>query len=148
MRNSIYIAIVIAVLGVPATAWAQKPSAYPAKGQSAQQQGTDDTQCLAWAKQDTGIDPAAASAPVAPTGPQGERVRGAARGAVLGEVISDDAGEGAAIGAVAGGRRARINQAIARSRRRRSNHRHWKRTTAHTVLACKAVGTASIDARH
>ena len=111
MRNSTHIAMVIVLLGMPATAWAQKPSAYPAKGQSAQQQRTDDSQCLAWAKQDTGIDPATASAPVAPTGPQGERVRGAARGAVLGEVISDDAGKGAAIGALAGGRRARINQA-------------------------------------
>ena len=111
MRNSTYIAIVVAGLGTSATAWAQKPSAYPVKGQSATQQGQDDSQCLAWAKQDTGIDPAVASTPPAPTGPQGERVRGAARGAVLGEVISDDAGKGAAIGALAGGRRARINQA-------------------------------------
>ena len=97
-----------------------KPSVYPAKGQSGQQQGSDDGQCMAWAKQDTGIDPAAvAAAPAPPTGPQGERVRGAVRGAaagaVLGEVAHGDAGHGAAVGATAGvvvgGARSRRNQA-------------------------------------
>ena len=38
-------------------AWAQKPSAYPAKGQSAEVKAQDDAACAAWAKQDTGIDP-------------------------------------------------------------------------------------------
>ena len=112
MRNLIHIAIAVALFGWTASAWAQKPSAYPSKGQNVKQQGQDDSQCLAWAKQNTGIDPAVvASTPPPATGPQGERVRGAARGAVLGEVISDDAGKGAAIGALAGGRRARMNQA-------------------------------------
>lgn len=106
------LAITLAALVLAAPAWSQKPSAYPAKGQSAEQQGTDDSQCLAWAKQDTGIDPAAvANAQPAPTGPQGERLRGAARGAVVGEIVSDDAGAGAAVGTLAGGRRARMNQA-------------------------------------
>ena len=120
MRNSIVMAISLGMLCIPAPAWAQKPSTYPAKGQTAQQQATDDTQCLAWAKQDTGIDPAAVSAaPVTPTGPQGERlrgaVRGAAAGAVVGEIVDDDASKGAGVGAtagvLAGGRRARQNQA-------------------------------------
>ena len=115
--------IVLLTLMVAATgAQAQKPIAYPAKGQSAQQQKTDDAQCLAWAKSNTGIDPAAASAPPPKqSGPAvggGERVRGAARGAVGGAVvggIAGDAGDGAAIGAaagtMAGGARARRNQA-------------------------------------
>jgi hypothetical protein len=119
MRNLTYLAIAITVLG-SASALAQKPSAYPAKGQSAQQQSNDDAQCLAWAKQDTGIDPATvAAAPPPPTGPQGERLRGAVRGAaggaVIGEIVDGDAGKGAGVGAtagvLAGGARARRNKA-------------------------------------
>lgn len=101
---------------------AQKPSIYPAKGQSAQQKQKDDKECLAWAKQDTGIDPAVASAPPPQqTGPAvggGERARGAARGAVGGAVIggiAGDAGTGAGVGAAAGvmvgGAKARQKQA-------------------------------------
>ena len=62
MRNLSCIAsgIVVFAVSVSSAALAQKPSTYPAKGQDAQLQATDDTQCLAWAKQDTGIDPAAA----------------------------------------------------------------------------------------
>ncbi|MET0655182.1 MAG: glycine zipper family protein [Pseudoxanthomonas sp.] len=119
MRSSIIFTMTLAMF-FSGVANAQKPSAYPSKGQTAQQQATDDSQCLAWAKQDTGIDPAAvAAAPVATTGPQGERlrgaVRGAAAGAVVGEIVDDDASKGAGVGAtagvLAGGRRARQNQA-------------------------------------
>ncbi|MGO4332904.1 hypothetical protein AB4Z49_38370, partial [Cupriavidus sp. M-11] len=68
---------------VPLGALAQsKPIAYPAKGQSSQQQQKDDGACYSWAKSNTGIDPAAvAAAPPPPSGPAvggGERVRGAA----------------------------------------------------------------------
>jgi len=94
---------------------------YPSKGQSAAQQNKDEGECYTWAKQQTGIDPAAvASAPPPPSGPAaggGERVRGAAKGAVGGlavGAIAGDSGAGAAIGAVvgtmAGGRQARQNQ--------------------------------------
>src|SRR5690349_8785895 len=110
-------AVMIGAIAIP-VAQAQKPVAYPAKGQSAQQKQKDDRECYAWAKQDTGIDPAVASAPPPQqTGPAvggGERVRGAARGAVGGAAIgaiAGDAGAGAGIGAIAGtmvgGRRAR-----------------------------------------
>jgi hypothetical protein len=92
---------------------AQKPSVYPAKNQTAQQQKKDDGECLAWAKQDTGIDPVAASQPAPQqTGPAvggGERLKGAARGAVVGG-IAGDAGTGAAVGTAVGGARARQNQ--------------------------------------
>ena len=111
-----------ALVAVASTAQAQKPSIYPAKGQSAQQKQKDDKECLAWAKQDTGIDPVAAAAPPPQqTGPAtggGERVRGAARGAVGGAVIggiAGDAGTGAGVGAaagvMAGGAKARQKQA-------------------------------------
>jgi YmgG-like glycine-zipper protein len=99
--------ILAAALSLPA--YAQQPIIYPAKGQPPEQQQKDQGECYAWAKQTTGVDPAAvaqsgASQP-APSGPQGERVGGAARGAVGGAAIgaiAGDAGKGAAIGAVAG----------------------------------------------
>jgi hypothetical protein len=86
---------------------AQKPVTYPAKGQSQTQQKKDDGECYGWAKQNTGIDPAAPAAPPpAPPPPQGERargaVRGAAAGAVIGEAGSGDASHGARVGAAAG----------------------------------------------
>jgi len=92
---------------------------YPAKGQTAEQQSTDEQQCYDWAKTQTGIDPQAPPPPPAePTeseGAGGQRVKGAARGAaagaVIGEVADNDADEGAKVGAaagvVAGGRKSR-----------------------------------------
>lgn len=101
-----------------------KPIAYPAKGQSPQTQQQDDGACYSWAKNNTGVDPAAmANAPPPPSGPAvggGERVQGAARGAAGGAVIgaiAGDAGKGAAIGAatgtMVGGSRARQNRRAA-----------------------------------
>ena len=113
----------IAALSLACTAEAQKPIAYPAKGQSAQQHSQDDAQCYAWAKQATGIDPAvvASSPPPQQTGPAvggGQRVGGAAAGAAGGAAlgaIGGKPGKGAAAGAVvgtmAGGHRARHQQA-------------------------------------
>src|SRR5687768_17377041 len=93
---------------------------YPAKGQSAAQQQKDETECYAWAKKQTGYDPAQATQYAAPPPPpqhEGERARGAARGAAGGAVIgaiAGDAGKGAAIGAtggtMAGGARQRRKQ--------------------------------------
>ena len=122
MNRILAVAAAVALAVSPLAAVAQKPVVYPAKGQSAQQKQKDDAACMAWAKQETGIDPVAASAPPPQqTGPAtggGERVRGAARGAVGGAVIggiAGDAGAGAGIGAaagtMAGGARARQNQA-------------------------------------
>jgi hypothetical protein len=97
-----------------------KPIAYPAKGQSAQQQQSDDGACYSWAKSNTGVDPAnpsttgAQSGQSAQSGHGGQRLGGAARGAAGGAAIgaiAGDAGKGAAAGAVvgtmAGGARAR-----------------------------------------
>jgi hypothetical protein len=122
-KMTLQFAFGLAALGVALGALAQTPVIYPAKGQSAQQQASDDGACMAWAKQTTGIDPIAVAQmpPPAPSGPAtggGERVSGAARGALGGlaiGAIAGDAGGGAAIGAVvgtmAGGHRARQNQA-------------------------------------
>ncbi len=122
MRNSIRVSLGIAALCMAASAMAQQPVVYPAKGQSATQQGKDDGECQAWARQTTGIDPAALAQTPVPqqTGPAvggGERVGGALMGAAGGALIggvAGDAGKGAAIGAVvgtmAGGSRARQKQ--------------------------------------
>jgi hypothetical protein len=122
MKHLVLVVSAAAIAAVTTLAVAQKPIAYPARGQSAEQRQKDDAACMAWAKQNTGIDPVAASQPAPQqTGPAtggGERVRGAARGAVGGAVIggiAGDAGAGAGIGAaagtMAGGARARQNQA-------------------------------------
>lgn len=100
-------AIILIGLAFAGTAFAQKPAVYPAHGQNTEKQSSDDGACYAWAKQNTGIDPAvvAQQAPP-PQGPTGARVggaaRGAAAGAIIGDVAHDDAGQGAAVGATAG----------------------------------------------
>jgi hypothetical protein len=128
MRRQARLVIGIAMLGVtlpclaPPASEAQRPIAYPAKGQSPQQQAQDQGECDMWAKQSTGIDPAVVAQQPAPAqGPAvggGQRLGGAARGAAGGAAIgaiAGDAGKGAGIGAVvgtmAGGRRARQDQA-------------------------------------
>jgi hypothetical protein len=114
--GSILLAALAAALLVAGHAQAAKPIAYPAKGQSAQQQKKDDGECYAWAKSNTGIDPAAvAAAPPPASGPAvggGERAKGAVRGAAVGGIVDggDGARTGAAVGVVAGGARARQNQ--------------------------------------
>lgn len=115
----------------PAPAAAPSPAgsvglfAFPAKGQTAAQQATDETECYDWTKVQTGYDPKnppkaetkpAESADSSPSGARAKgALRGAAAGAVIGEVADNDAGTGAAIGAtagvVAGGRQARKAQA-------------------------------------
>jgi hypothetical protein len=115
------LAVGIAVLSLSATAAAQQPIVYPAKGQTPAQQNKDDGECYVWSKKSTGIDPAAVAQTPPPSQdsqPGGERMSGAFRGAVGGAAvgaIAGDTGEGAAIGAVlgtmAGGRQARQNQA-------------------------------------
>jgi hypothetical protein len=110
------IAVMLGAVLSPLAATAQQPIYYPAKGQSTQQQNRDQGECHVWARQTTGIDPAALAPPQAqgPSGPAvggGERVAGAARGAILGEVFGGHGGEGAVVGAMVGGARARRNQA-------------------------------------
>ena len=68
---------------------------YPAKGQSPQQQQSDESACYSWAVQQTGFDPAkqqpAAKPATTATGTTpGAGARGAVRGAVVGEVVGGD----------------------------------------------------------
>ena len=120
MIRTRHLVAAIALIAFAAAADAQKPIVYPAKGQSSQQKSKDDKECLAWAKSNTGIDPAApAAAP--PPQPGGQRVKGAAVGAAVGAIGDNDVGNAAAKGAVVGGvakrnqRRGAEQQAAAQS---------------------------------
>jgi hypothetical protein len=87
---------------------------FPGKGQNANQQTLDESDCYAWAKDQSGFDPLAsppqtaanqtAASPsgkaTAPPG-QGSAVKGAAGGAAIG-AVAGNAGKGAAIGATVG----------------------------------------------
>lgn len=109
---------------VMSVAWVGQASAqqyvYPAKGQTPQQQKSDEAACYTWAVQQTGFDPAKAPPPAAAKPPTtatgttpGAGVRGAARGAVVGEVVGGDAGAGAAAGAVGARSQSRRQNAAA-----------------------------------
>jgi hypothetical protein len=87
---------------------AQSIIAYPARGQSPEQQERDRYDCFNWAVQQTGYNPEAqqfaSSAPPPTMG--GGFLRGGFGGAALGAIggaIGGNAGEGAAIGAAVGG---------------------------------------------
>ena len=83
---------------------------YPTKNQAADQVAKDEGECHAWARQNTGIDPANPMAGVQvqqappPGGPPagGGAIGGAARGAIIGEIADEDTGDFAAAGAVIG----------------------------------------------
>jgi hypothetical protein len=112
---------ILALSAVAMTHAAAQQYVYPSKGQSAQQQKSDEAACYSWAVQQTGFDPAkpppqqaAAKPPTTATGTTpGAGVRGAARGAVVGEVVGGDAGTGAAVGAVAARGQSRRQNAAA-----------------------------------
>jgi hypothetical protein len=122
MMRAIRIIATGLALVLPLQAVAQAPIAYPAKGQSQDKQVKDEGECNAWAKRQTGVDPAvlAANPPAQESGAAvggGERVRGAARGALGGAAIGAIAGDtgkgagtGAVVGTMAGGHRARSNR--------------------------------------
>ena len=115
MRTSLPIAALLGIgLAAFATSALAQSYAYPAKGQSPEQQASDEAQCHAWAQQQTGGAP--------PPPPPGTKVRGTVRGGACGAAggaaigaIAGDAGKGAAVGAVVGGVRGRrqTKQAVA-----------------------------------
>jgi outer membrane lipoprotein SlyB len=97
--------LVLIVFGLWAAGCAgTQPSvyAYPAKGQTAEQQSRDMNECQAWAKQQTGFDPTTDTAKGAGLGALIGAAGGAAAGAAIGAATGSP-GTGAAIGAAAGG---------------------------------------------
>lgn len=106
-RNAMLM-LLVGVAARTADAAAPPPQAvYPGKGQSAEQQKTDEAQCGVWAIERSGYDPAnppsVAKAQPAPVTGSGARVRGATAGAVVGAATGNDVDDAAAKGAVAGG---------------------------------------------
>lgn len=92
---------------------AQSLYVYPAKGQSAQQQQKDVSECSNWARANTGYGQSYGSTTAPPQQQTGGGLRGALGGAAIGAMVGDssDAGKGAAIGALFGGiRQSRSNQ--------------------------------------
>lgn len=138
---------VIFVLGIMSIAEGQVLSknlgiaVYPSKGQSGDVQAKDETDCYKWSQQQTGIDPAAPpkQQPQA-TGPDGSRVKGAARGAtkgaILGEVANDDAGKGAGIGAAAGAVRGKQQSRKAKAEQQSQAAAAQKETFKRSFSAC------------
>ena len=102
---------IIAVMAISAlagggAAFAQQPVAYPAKGQSAEQQKKDQGECQSWAVGQSGYDPAnppqAAPAQAKGATGSGALVRGAAVGATAAAITGNDASDAAKTGAVVG----------------------------------------------
>lgn len=103
MRRLVGVAAVPLVVGILSAQALAQGYAYPAKGQSPQQQQQDQSDCHGWAMQQSGVNPGAMAPP--PSGPTGQVARTTARGAAVGAVggaIGGDAGKGAAIGAATG----------------------------------------------
>ena len=143
-------AMIVCITVLAGSALAQAPKTliiYPAKNQTADQQKKDEGECYTWAVQNTGIDPvvlaqtpvqAQPAAPPPPSGPTGERAKGAARGAaagaVIGEVANNDAGQGAAVGAtagvLAGGARARQEKKAAQQQAQASQQQAQQQAEA------------------
>jgi hypothetical protein len=111
--------VLVAALGlICGTAVAQSVSSslgivvYPSNNQAASQVAKDEGECHAWARQNTGIDPANPMAGVQvqqaapPPGGGASAGRGAVRGAaaagIIGNIADEDAGEYAAVGALIG----------------------------------------------
>ena len=104
----------VACAATTLTAHAQSATVvYPAKGQSARQQDKDKYDCYAWARAQSGFDPAQASAsaggaPPTPTAAPGGMLRGAMGGAAIAGLTDHDAGQGAAAGALGAAVRQRV----------------------------------------
>jgi hypothetical protein len=110
MQKIARLSIILPMLFLAYAAAAQQPIFYPAKGQSAERQNTDTSECHSWAQQITGVNPEALAEQMAssapPQQPRGELFRGAGGGALFGTLIGGAAGghwgEGAGIGALVG----------------------------------------------
>jgi hypothetical protein len=119
MKHQLAFAVALTFAAI-STAGAQQ-FVYPAKGQSPEQQKSDEAACNSWAVQQTGIDPskpqpqqqAATPATTATGTTPGAGARGAVRGAVVGEAVGGDARTGAAVGAVAARGQSRRQNAAA-----------------------------------
>ncbi len=114
---------------------AADPIIYPAKGQTAEQQTSDEQQCRQWAVDQSGVDPATLSPPAAAAAPQDRKVlKGAAAGAAVGGLggslggeFGKGAGAGALVGAVVGGVRKRRDTSAAQANQQQANQQYQQK---------------------
>jgi hypothetical protein len=126
---------------------------YPAKGQTADEQNSDESACYSWAVEQSGYDP------INPTQVQAQQVQGnaaattvvgsgggAAVGAAIGAVCGD-AGKGAAIGAISGAvlghRRGKMEQSAAQGQA----NQQAAQTNQNLVDGFKKAYTACLQAK-
>ena len=106
MKNLLRNTLALVLVTAGTSAYADDFFIYPAQGQTAAQQQTDEGECFVWARDRTGFDPLAQTTAPPPQAQSrsGGAVRGAAGGAAIGAIAgdSDDAAKGAAIGALIG----------------------------------------------
>ena len=129
---------------------------YPTKNQAADQIAKDEGECHAWARQNTGVDPANPMAGVQvqqaappPGGASAGRgaVRGAAAAGLIGNIADEDASDFAAAGAVIGGvRGARAQKAQAAQAQQQSQAQTQAIAQERMGLFTKAYG-ACMEAR-
>jgi len=124
---------------------------YPKNNQTPAQQLQDETQCYGWARQQTGIDPAAPPPPPQePKKIQGAGVKGAASGAAAGTAVgaaAGDAGKGAAVGATAGAIRARRQQRMANKQAEKQADAAAKQKQQQTLDVFKKAFGGCMDGR-
>ena len=108
MMRKILIAASLTI-ALQSTAMAGAVIVYPAGGQSAEQQRSDEGACMSWAKEQTGFDPTAPMEATSPPPDYDEPTASAGRGALHGALgglvvgaITGHPGRGAAIGAGTG----------------------------------------------
>jgi len=126
---------------------------FPAKGQTAEQQSTDESDCYTWAVQQSGVDPLnppKVEAAQVQTGPDGSAVRGSARGAAAGAAIgaiAGDAGKGAAIGAVAGALRGRRASRVGHAMEQEGNNMAAAQSEADMMNSFKKAYSACLEGK-
>jgi phage tail tape-measure protein len=103
MKRVVGVILVTAALAGCASSEQPSVAAYPARGQSPQQQARDAGECQGWARQQSQYDPATDTAKGAGIGLAVGALAGAATGAAVGAATGTGAGRGAATGAVIGG---------------------------------------------
>jgi len=140
---------------------------FPSNGQKPEQQSKDESDCYAWAVQNTGSDPFALSKQSEQQAAQAEQAKqqakqagkgagakgaigGAAAGALIGEIASDDAGEGAAIGAAAGvvhGRRKARKAEAAATQQVEAQSQQVQQATAEQIANFKKAFSVCLESK-
>jgi hypothetical protein len=134
--------------------------AFPAKGQTPEQQKQDENTCYTWAQEQSGIDPAKVSvntdsakqagAARADSATAGAGIKGGAAGAAGGAVIggiAGDAGTGAAIGAVAGVAKGRKAKKEAKKQSEQQAAQQAQAQAAGTIDSFKKAFSACLEGK-